>query len=85
MQDQTSRSTVACDLDRIEQLVLELLLDSAPPGPWSCAEIGRALDSQLAAEDALLGLHAAGLIHRCHDLVFPARAAVRCKQLADAV
>jgi hypothetical protein len=85
MRDQISPSAVAGDLDRIEQLVLGLLLDTVPPGPWSCAEIGRALDSQLAADDALLGLHAAGLIHRCHDLVFPSRAAVRCRQLADAL
>ncbi len=83
MQDQPSRSDAAADLDRMEQVALALLLDAESSGLWSVRELGQALGSEIAADDALVGLHAAGLVHRCHEFVFPTRAAVRCRQLAE--
>jgi hypothetical protein len=36
------------------------------------------------AVDAVMHLHAAGLVHLCHEFVWPTRTAVRSRQLADA-
>ena len=64
--------------------MLTLLLLSGPPAPWSVQEIAQAIGSELAAEDAIVGLHAAGLVHRIHEFVFPTRPAARFKQLEHA-
>jgi hypothetical protein len=63
--------------------VLSLLLDPNVHGPWSVLEIGQELGDRVEAEDAVASLHAAGLLHRCHDRVFPTGAAARCMRLAD--
>lgn len=71
------------DPQEAERVVLSLLLDPNVHGPWSVRELGRELGDQVEAEDAVATLHAAGLVHRCHDLVFPSRAAARCFDLAE--
>jgi hypothetical protein len=52
--------------------------------PWSVREIAQALRSELAAEDAVVGLHASGLVHRFSEFVFPTRSAARFNQLEHA-
>ncbi len=85
MQDKPART--ATDIDhkdphQIERVILTLLLDPNVHGPWSVRQIGRELGDDVEGEDAVASLHGAGLVHRCHDLVFPTRAA-RCLQLAE--
>ena len=84
MQDQPSRRDPAADLDQVEHVVLTLLLLSDPPAPWSVREIGQAVGSEFAAEDAIVGLHASGLVHRFGEFVFPTRPAARFNQLEHA-
>lgn len=81
MPHQPNPSDPAAHLDRVEHTVLSLLLNPETPGPWSVAEIARAVGNELDAIDALAGLHAAGLIHRCHELVFITRPAARLTEL----
>jgi len=59
-------------------------LASDPPVPWAAREVGQAVGSDLAAEDAIVGLHAAGLVHRFGEFVFPTRTAARFNQLEHA-
>jgi hypothetical protein len=84
MQDQTSRSDVQAVLDQAERVVLDLLLDPGFHGPWSVHEIAVAMGDEVDAADAIDGLHAAGLVHRCHEFVFATRPAARFRELADA-
>ncbi len=69
--------------EQAERMVLSLLLDQNAHGPWSERELGLELGDAVEAQDAVASLHAAGLVHRCHDLVFPTRAAARCFRLAE--
>lgn len=55
--------------------VLDLLIGD--PFPWSRDELARNLDEPTAADDAIMRLRAAGLVHRLGEFVFPTRAA-RC-------
>jgi hypothetical protein len=82
MQDQPNPPGVAAELDRTEHMVLCLLMDPEAPDLWSVAELAQALGSETDALDALVGLQAAGLIHRCHEFVFAARPTVRLARLA---
>ncbi len=82
MQDQTNPRGVAAELDRDEHAVLCLLMDPDAPDLWSVDEVARAIGEEIAAVDALVSLHAAGLIHRCHEFVFVTRSTVRLTQLA---
>jgi hypothetical protein len=84
MQDQRSGMDVGLADDCVERVVLTLLLESKTPGPWSVQELARELGSELKATDAIASLHAAGLVHRCHEFVFVTRPAARFHQLADA-
>jgi hypothetical protein len=81
MQDETT--DVAAEFDQAERSVLELLLDPEVPGPWSVHEVGVALGTDVRAADAISALHAAGLVHRCHEFVFATRSAARCFELAE--
>ena len=84
MQDEPGPTTASDrDPEQVEHLVLSLLLDPAVHGPWSVLELAQELGDRVEGEDAVASLHAAGLVHRCHDLVFPSRAAARCLRLAD--
>jgi hypothetical protein len=70
-------------LDCAERAVLGLLLYSEFWGPWSDAELDRAIDGEIPAGDAVAGLHAAGLVHRCEGFVWATRAAVRASRLGS--
>jgi hypothetical protein len=83
MPDQPSPSEGLSEFDRLERRVLFLLLESDDKGPWSVAEICRAIGEETLALDALFGLQAAGLVHRVHELVFPSRAAVHVNRLVS--
>lgn len=84
MQENPTHESVAQQLDREERLVLDLLLSTtAAPAVWSQTEIARALGCELAAADAVMGLHAAGLVHRFEEFVFATRAALRFDALAN--
>jgi hypothetical protein len=83
MQDQPSGVDVGQVDDEVEREVLALLLESRLPGPWSVWELGLQLGSEVAAADAVMRLHAAGLVHLCHEFVWPTRPAARSHQLAD--
>ena len=85
MQDQPSRRGPAAEIDYMEHVVLMLLLTSDPPAPWSVREIALAIGDQVATEDSLVNLHAAGLVHRFGEFVFPTRTATRFNQLEQAV
>lgn len=74
MQDETSR-TPANEEDRARRGVLWLLLAPDTQEMWSVAEVERELGGGLATADALASLEGAGLVHRCGDFVFAARAA----------
>jgi hypothetical protein len=67
--------------DEVQFLVPALLLDPECRGPWSVEELAREVGCESAAAAAVVGLHAAGLAHRCEGLVFPSRAASRFCQL----
>lgn len=67
--------------DGVERVVLSLLLDPRVPGPWSLEELVRETGSELVGE-AVVGLHAAGLVHRLHEFVFASRSAARFQELA---
>jgi hypothetical protein len=83
MDDQPRPTDTDRDPEEAERVVLSLLLDPDIHGPWSVPELGRELGDQVEAEDAVATLLAAGLVHRCHDLVFPSRAAAHCLSLAE--
>jgi hypothetical protein len=74
--------TPGLELDRLERALLDLLT-LEPPGLWSVGELAQATGNPLGTEDALVELHANGLIHRLHQFVFLTRAAVRARQLED--
>ncbi len=80
MQDETTHTTAA-EAERIEAAIIGLLLDSKTSWPWSVQELTLELGDNLAVEDGLASLYAAGLIHRSGELVFPTRAAIRAHQI----
>lgn len=63
--------------DDAQFVVLALLLDHDSRGPFSLEELAREVGCELAAADAVVALHAAGLVHRVQGLVWPSRAACR--------
>jgi hypothetical protein len=81
MQDQRSCTDVGATDDCVESVVLTLLLESKTAGPWSVPELARELGGELQATDAIARLHAAGLVHRCHEFVWATRSATRFHQL----
>jgi hypothetical protein len=83
MQDQPSDMDLGRADDEADREVLALLLESDLSGPWSVWELGLQLGSELAAADAVMRVHAAGLVHVCHEFVWPTRTAARLHRLAD--
>jgi hypothetical protein len=83
MQDQPNDVDVSQVDDEVEREVLGLLLESGLPGPWSVWELGLQLGSEVAAADAVMRLHATGLVHLCHEFVWATRPAARSHQLTD--
>ncbi|MCW3020523.1 MAG: hypothetical protein JWN10_2831 [Solirubrobacterales bacterium] len=84
MQDQPSAVDVEGADDEVEREVLALLLKPELRGPWSVWELGLEIGSDRAAADAVMRLHAAGLVHLCHEFVWPTRPAARLHRLTDA-
>ena len=82
MRDEPSPRSDQGEPGRSESAVLLMLLHMGHPWPWSIGEIGRELGNELLAADAVVGLHAAGLVHRTGEFVFPARSATRFQQLS---
>lgn len=81
MQDQPNPHDAAAEFDRVEHSVLCLLLDPESPGPWAINEVARAIGDETQAVEALVSLHGAGLVHRCHEFVFVTRPAARLGRL----
>jgi hypothetical protein len=70
--------------DQVQFAVLVLLLDPAGAGVWSLTELAREVGWEFAVADAVVSLHAAGLVHRVGGVVWPTRAAVRfCELLRE--
>jgi predicted transcriptional regulator len=63
----------------IDATILRWLIESQ--APWSTDEVARELRDDSAAEDALIRLTTAGLVHKLDRFVFPTRAGVRAAQL----
>jgi hypothetical protein len=69
------------DQETVETSILDRLTGDEQQRPLSVTEIARDFDSRITTEDALRNLQADGLIHRCGELIFPTRAAVRAAQI----
>ena len=83
MQDQPIDGVGLVD-DDADRVVLALLFDPVAVRPWSLGELGLELGNELRAMDAVVRLQAAGLVHRCHEFVWPTRSALRLHTLAEA-
>jgi hypothetical protein len=81
MQDQASAPGVGLRVGDQDFAVLALLLEPGGPAQWSLAELAREVGCELLAGEAVVRLHAAGLLHRCQGFVFASRAASRFCQL----
>ena len=84
MQDQPSAVDARAADDEVEREVLALLLGPGIRGPWSVWELGLEIGNERPAADAVMRLHAAGLVHLCHEFVWPTRPAARMHRLTDA-
>lgn len=70
--------------DAMERDVLYLLMNGKPI--WSVEDIGRDIDDQAGAEDAVRGLRQAGLVNQTSDgFVFATRAGYRMVQIVGKV
>jgi hypothetical protein len=81
MQDQASAPTAERRSEDVQFVVLALLLEAGGPAQWSLAELAREVGCELATDEAVVRLHAAGLAHRSGAFVFASRAASRFCQL----
>jgi len=84
MQDQPIDVDVALADDDADRAVLALLLGAGSVWPWSLGELALELGAELLAIDAVVRLQAAGLVHRCHEFVWPTRSAARAQALSQA-
>jgi hypothetical protein len=82
MQDQPSAVEVQGADDEVEREV-GAAVGARAGGPWSVWELGLEIGSERAAADAVLRLHAAGLVHLCHAFVWPTRPTARLHRLID--
>ncbi len=81
MHDHPSPSALQADKAQREYTVLALLLEPGASWPWSVKEIAQATGDDVLAFDAIESLHAAGLVHRSREFVFPTRAAARFREI----
>ena len=81
MHDEPTQAASGGEPDRSESAVMLMLLEMGHPWPWSMQEIARELGNEMLAADAVLGLHAAGLVNRIEEFVFPTRSATRLRTL----
>ena len=84
MHDEPTQAPAGREPDRLESAVMLMLLQAGHPWPWSMHEIARELGNELLAADAVVGLHAAGLVNRLDEFVFPTRSATRFRHLSGA-
>jgi hypothetical protein len=75
MQDDSTLS-VAEQERAMDQAILALLLTPEEQRPWSVHEVELEIGEHIATVDSIARLRGAGLIHRCGDFVFAARAAL---------
>jgi len=83
MQDQPIGPDAGVADEQVEREVLALLLESEFPSPWSVLELGLEIGSDLVATEAVIRLYAAGLVHLCHEFVWPTRPAARSHRLTE--
>lgn len=81
MQDQPSAADVEGADDELEREVLALLLKPERRGPWSVWELGLEIGNERVVAEAVMRLHAVGLVHLCHEFVWPTRPAARRHRL----
>jgi hypothetical protein len=81
MHDQAIDSPAEQESETDAEIMRMLLIDWR--GPWTVDEIGRGLDSPVAAADGITRLARAGLVHRLDGFVFPTRAAARSAGLGE--
>jgi hypothetical protein len=84
MQDQPNAVDAGAADHEVERDVLALLLESELRGPWSVWELGLEIGNERVAADAVMRLHAAGLVHLCREFVWPTRPAARMYRFTDA-
>lgn len=65
-----------------ESAIIDVLVNETA-GPWSVDELARQLKSTMATVDGVASPYAAGLVHRCGELVFPTRAAIKANEFID--
>ncbi len=82
MQDEPTQAPADREPVRLESAVMLLPLQTGHSWPWSMQEIARELGNELLAADAVVGLHAAGLVNRLDEFVSPTRSATRFRRLA---
>lgn len=85
MHDEPTHGELERELALAENTILHLLLDDPSPGLWSVDELRTAHGDQIAAADAIAGLHASGLIHLAAGFAWPTRAAVRAVRVENLV
>jgi hypothetical protein len=81
MPDAEATPTDKRDQKTAESCILDRITDAEDQRPWSVEELIRDFGDKLTTEDAISALRGTGLIHRCGDLIFPTRAAIRMGQL----
>ena len=82
---QREPSCAVAGSDRLQRVILDLLLTDHSPGLWTVVEVEQAIGDPERVGDAIAELRAYGLIHLCDEHISPSRAAVRFDQLHEEV
>jgi hypothetical protein len=70
----------ACE-DRVRRAILDLLVHEPSQRPWSLAELEAEIGDALDVRDGVRQLQGLGLVHRCEDFVWAARATLAAEGL----